>query len=468
MKQKSKEGEQLNLFDRFDKIALSPEGHGVAMSEKEKREDFLSALREQRDSTTKLLNQILDYGNVKRAIKAVKSNDGSPGIDHRSIEETEGWLSKNFISWREEILKGKYRVSGVKQVEIPKLDGGIRILGIPTVQDRILQQAIHQHLNHLYDRYFSESSYGFRPGRNAHQAITQANQYIQEGNEWVVDIDLEKYFDTIPHDRLMQRLSKGIGDKVLLRLIRQCLEAGMMKEGLVSQRTSGSPQGGPLSPLLSNIVLDELDRELEKRGHKFCRYADDCNIFVKSKKAGERVMASMIKYIEEELKLKVNRQKSGVRKCSEVKFLGYTIMEQGKIRVADKTIERLKKKVIEATKRNKGESFKMVINKLNLMIQGFGVYYRLANSWLNNFNSIDGWMRRRLRCYRLKQCDNKYTIVKFLRSLHVPEQECWNVAHWSNQKWWPMSINPIVSKAMGMNWFAEHGLRSFKVTIERY
>ena len=439
MKQKSKEGEQMNLFDKFDKLALSPEGHRVAMSEKEKREDFLSALKEQQDSTTTLLNQILDYGNVKRAIKAVKSNHGSPGIDQMDIDKAETWLSENFITWREEIRMGKYKVNAVKQVEIPKPDGGIRILGIPTILDRILQQAIHQYLNHLYDRYFSESSYGFRPGRRAHMAITQASQYIQEGNEWVVDIDLEKYFDSIPHNRLMQRLSKGIGDKELLRLIRQYLEAGMMKDGLVSQRLSGSPQGGPLSPLLSNIVLDELDKELEKRRHKFCRYADDCNIFVKSRKAGERVLESMIEFIEGVLKLKVNRQKSGVRKCSEVKFLGYTIMEQGKIRVADKTIDRLKKKVIEATKRNKGESFEMIINKLNPMIQGFGVYYRLANSWVNTFNGIDSWMRRRLRCYRLKQCNKTYTVVKFLRSLHVSERACWNVAYWSNQSWWAMS-----------------------------
>jgi RNA-directed DNA polymerase len=254
-------------------------------------------------------------------------------------------------------------------------------MGIPTVKDRLIQQAIHQELNRFYEPYFSDHSYGFRPGRNAWQAIKQASAYIKEGKEWVVDIDLEKFFDKINHDRLMQRLSKGIGDKGLLRLINAYLNAGIMNDGLLEQRTAGTPQGSPLSPLLSNIVLDELDKELERRGLSFCRYADDCNIFVKSPKAGERVLASLTRFIEKKLKLKVNLAKSGVRHCSGVKFLGYTILSEGKIRVADKTIARFKDKVRDLTKRNRGVSFEQVVKELNLVIRGWANYFYLANSW---------------------------------------------------------------------------------------
>lgn len=298
-------------------------------------------------------------------------------------------------------------------------------------------------------------------------AVRQASEYVESGLAWVVDIDLEKYFDTIPHDRLMQRLSKGIGDKDLLRLIHRYLKAGMMKDGLISQRIEGSPQGGPLSPLLSNIVLDELDKELEKRSHKFCRYADDCNIFVGSKKAGERVMASIIEYIEKRLKLRVNREKSGVRHCSEVKFLGYTIESNGKIRVADKSVERLKKKIIMITKRNRGVSFKQLIGELNLVIQGWGVYYSLAETYLSTFRDIDGWIRRRLRCYCLKQCGRIYSVFKFLRRLKIPENQCWSAAYYI-RSWWPMTLYRPVSSAMGLVWFAEHGLKSLQAVMSRY
>lgn len=277
----------------------------------------------------------------------------------------------------------------------------------------------------------------------------------------------EKYFDTIPHERLMQRLSKGIGDKSLLRLIHQYLKAGMMEDGLMSQRISGTPQGGPLSPLLSNIVLDELDKELEKRGHKFCRYADDCNIYVGSKKEGERVMASMISFIEGRLRLRVNCEKSGVRHCSQVKFLGYTIESGGKIRVADKSIERLKKKIIEITKRNRGVSFKRIIGELNLVIQGWGVYYSLAETYLSDIREIDGRIRRRLRCYRLKQCGRIYGVVKFLRSLGIAEQKCWYAAYYI-RSWWRMTLNSAISKAMGIRWFEMQGLRSLRTVMSRY
>jgi group II intron reverse transcriptase/maturase len=362
------------------------------------------------------------------------------------------------------LLTEKYEVSTVRKVEIQKPEGGKRMLGIPTVKDRLIQQAIYQELNRYYEPLFSESSFGFRPERSAHQAIEQASKYIQEGKEWVVDIDLEKFFDLINHDRLMQRLSKGIGDKRLLRLIRAYLQSGMMADGLIEQRTAGTPQGGPLSPLLSNIVLDELDKELENRGHSFCRYADDCNIYVKSRKAGERVMTSITDFIEKKLKLKVNYEKSGVRHCSNVKFLGYTLLPEGGIRVADKSIDRLKDRIRQITRRNRGVKFEQVISELNLIIIGWTNYFRLANVWVSNFRELDGWIRRKLRCYRLKQCSRRYTIFKLLRSFDIPVQKSWNVVMYS-QGWWHMSSKQAVNKAMNLQWFSLYGLQSLYIRM---
>ena len=421
--------------------------------------ELSSRLEKQRTLTANVLTKIVDYGNLDRAHKQVKRNGGSSGVDKMEIEEFGEWLKEHLTELRTSILTEEYEVSAVRKVEIPKPTGGMRMLGIPTVKDRYIQQAIHQELNRYYDPHFSEHSYGFRPGRNAHQAIVQATRYIKEGNEWVVDIDLEKFFDKINHDRLMQRLSKGIGDKRLLRLINAYLKAGLMEGGLIEQRTAGTPQGGPLSPLLSNIVLDELDKELEKRGHKFCRYADDCNIYVKSRKAGERVMQSIIDFVERKLKLKVNRTKSGVRHCSEVKFLGYTLLPEGGIRVADKSIERLKEKVKEITRRNRGVSFEQVIKELNLIITGWSNYFRLANKWLSTIRDLDGWIRRKLRCYKLKQCGRRYTIYKLLRNLDIANRASWNVVMYS-QGWWEMTRKLAVNQAMSLTWFSRQGLKS--------
>jgi RNA-directed DNA polymerase len=466
MKQKRKiVGKQTKLFDNYDRPLLVEENCDTGIDNS--RVDFLSALEVQRLSTERLMDKILDHENVKTAIKEVKTNKGVHGVDGKNIDETIDWMRRHYNQLRKELLEEKYKVQAVKKVEILKPEGGVRILGIPTVLDRIIQQSIHQILSPLYDKHFSENSYGFRKNRNAHMAIMKAAEYVSEGYEWVVDIDLEKYFDTIPHDRLMQRLSKGIGDKNLLRLIRQYLEAGMIQDGLIEQRVKGSPQGGPLSPLLSNIVLDELDKELEKRGHKFCRYADDCNVFVASKAAGERVMESIVRFIEGKLKLKVNREKSGVKKCSSVKFLGYTILGGGNIRISDKSIKTFKKKIIEVTKRNRGVKIETIITELNRMIRGYAEYYKLANSWLNNLRDIDGWIRRRIRCYRLKQCKRTYAIVKFLRILNIAENQCWNGAYWHRHGWWGLTLYPPISKAMGIQYFKELGLYSLQSIIER-
>ena len=456
--QKNQTSRQLKLFSmQAGELSGIPTGGTGTVSLT--RVELLSLLEKQRTLTENLLERIVDYGNLTRAYKQVASNDGSSGIDGMETEELRQWLGKHIKTLQESILTEQYEVSPVRKVEIPKPDGGKRILGIPTVKDRLIQQAIHQELSRYYEPVFSESSYGFRPGRGAHQAIEQASKYIQEGKEWVVDIDLEKFFDKINHDRLMQRLSKGIGDKRLLRLIKAYLKAGMMDDGLTEQRVAGTPQGGPLSPLLSNIVLDELDKELESRGHSFCRYADDCNIYVRSRKAGDRVMASIVDFIEKKLKLKVNREKSGVRHCSDVKFLGYTLMSGGGIRVADKSIDRLKCRIREITRRNRGVKFEQVIKELNQIIIGWASYFKLANSWLNTFSALDGWIRRKLRCYRLKQCGRRYTTFKFLRSFDIPEGKCWNVVMYS-QGWWQMSKKTAVGQALNLNWFAQYGLHS--------
>lgn len=464
MQQQNEVVKQLNLFTTTSDTPSS-ELNGIETSRTSVVE-LLSRLEQQRTLTQNILERVVDYGNLNKAYKQVKSNDGSAGWDGMNIEELQIYLSKHIEEMQQSILNGSYKVSPVRRIEIDKPNGGKRKLGIPTVRDRLIHQAISQQMNIYYDTHFSEHSFGFRPNRSAHDAIKQASLYVREGKEWVVDIDLEKFFDTINHDRLMQRLSKGIGDKRLLRLINAFLKAGIMNDGIEEQHVSGTPQGSPLSPLLSNIVLDELDKELEKRGLSFCRYADDCNIFVKSKRAGIRVLETITKFIETKLKLKVNKEKSGVRHCSNVTFLGYTIMSLGKIRVSDSSLTRLKDKLKEITKRNKGERFDKIISKLNAIIIGWTNYFRMANFYLTDFRDIDSWLRRKLRCYRLKQCGRKYSIFKFLRSFGFTDSQCWNVIMYS-QGWWKMSKKKFVNKAMSLSWFVEQGLQSFYFRMNR-
>ena len=456
---------QLDLFKERP-MAPNEEVGDVNDSWKRRLDELLSRLEEQRALTETLLEEIVGYKNLKEAYEQVRRNGGSAGVDGMDVETLGEWLRENVEQIRSTLLEGSYKVNAVRKVEIPKPNGGVRTLGIPTAKDRLIQQAIHQKMNNHYDPHFSESSFGFRPNRSAHQALEQASGYVAEGREWVVDIDLEKFFDKINHDRLMQRLSKGIGDKRLLRLINAFLQAGMMEDGLIEQRTAGTPQGGPLSPLLSNIVLDELDKELERRGHKFCRYADDCNIYVKSRKAGERVMETVIEFIEKKLKLRVNREKSGVRHCTTVKFLGFTIQSDGSIRVADKSEEKLKDKLRKICQRNRGIEFSEMIKELNATITGWTGYFRKANTWLSTYKHMDSWLRRKLRCYRLKQCGRKYTIYKLLRSMGTSERKSWNVVMHS-QNWWAMSNKPDVNQAMNIQWFAAQGLRSIKTEMTR-
>lgn len=455
-KRKYKQG---NLFEDGSR-ATSKETGGTGRAAR--RAELLSRLEEQRALSEGIMEKIANYGSIGESFQQVKRNKGASGVDGITLEIYEREISGHIKRLHEELLNGRYRPRPVKLVEIPKPNGGTRRLGIPTVEDRVVQQSIHRALQRVYEPYFSPSSYGFRPGRSAHDAIEQAAQYVQEGKVWVVDIDLKNFFDEINHERLMSRLRRTISDRGLTKLIHLYLRGGILEGGLESQRIAGTPQGGPLSPLLSNIVLDELDWELETRGLSFVRYADDCNIFVKSRRSAERVMETVIGFIEGKLKLKVNREKSGVRRCEEVKFLGHTIEMNGKIRISDANIERLKIKIRKTTKRNRGLSFKAIIGEVNRIIQGWAQYFRCCNTWLGVLDRMDGWIRKRLRCYALKQHQRRYPTYRYLRSVGVSENYAWNAVKY--RSWWPMANYRPVMQAMGLQWFAQQGLRSLAVT----
>lgn len=352
----------------------------------------------------RLMEAICEARNLKQALRRVKANSGAPGIDGMRTRELGPWLITNWERIREELLTGRYKPQPVKRVEIEKPDGGTRKLGIPTVIDRFVQQAVHQILQKIWDPTFSESSYGFREKRSAHQAIEAAQGYIREGYRWVVDIDLEKFFDRVNHDRLMARLATRVSDKRLLTLIRAFLESGVLEGGLVSPTEEGTPQGGPLSPLLSNIVLDELDHELEERGHKFARYADDCNIYVRSERAGNRVMESLRRLITKRLRLRINEDKSAVGKPQKRKFLGFsfTYGSKPRRRVSPRAKVRFEQRIREITRRKRGRKLDDVIQELNQYLVGWRGYFGFCET-PSVLQELDGWIRRRLRAYMWKQ-----------------------------------------------------------------
>ena len=386
--------------------------------------------------------------NLQKALKQVRANKGSGGIDGMTVEKLPGYLAKQWPALREQLLQGTYQPQPVKRVEIPKADGGVRKLGIPTVLDRFLQQAVMQVLQGQWDRTFSEHSYGFRPGRRAHQAVAAAQQHIADGHRWVVDIDLEKFFDRVNHDRLMASVAKRIQDKRLLKLIRAFLNAGVMENGLVSPTDEGTPQGGPLSPLLSNLVLNELDRELEKRGHRFVRYADDCNIYVQSKRAGQRVMESIKHFVTKKLKLKVNAAKSAVARPWERKFLGFTFTanRQPKRRIAPKALTRFTQKVRALTRRTRGISVQTMVEQLATYLRGWRGYFDFCQtpSVLANLNS---WIHRRLRCVQWKQWKRGRRRFAELRRLGVGKDLAAQTAG-SPHGPWRISRSPALSYAM--------------------
>lgn len=419
------------------------------------------ALDTAEDLSSNLMEKICNRANLNRAYKRVKANKGSAGVDKMSVEELLDYLKSHGEEIISQLLNGTYAPQPVRGVNIPKPGGGIRQLGIPTVVDRFIQQAIYQVLSPMFEAEFSNSSYGFRPNRGAHKALQASSSYVESGNVWVVDIDLEKYFDTVNHDRLMSRLAKKIPDKRLLKLIRKYLQAGIMQDGVCITRDTGTPQGGPLSPLLSNIVLDELDKELCRREHNFCRYADDCRIYVKSRRAGLRVYSSIKDFIEKRLKLKVNEAKSAVAIVSERSFLSYRIYTNGRLTLPRITIDRMKSKVREICKRNRGASLKSVMYQLNAYLPGWLQYFKLAEI-KSLTKDLDSWIRRKIRCYRLKQRKGGKSIASFLVSLGVPLVGAKKIAS-SGKGWWRLAKSPAVHRAMDLAWFRDIGLYSLEV-----
>lgn len=404
------------------------------------------------------MRRVADVSNLAAALRQVVRNGGGPGIDTMTVDELKRWFQENWRMLAQSLLDGSYAPSGVRGVEIPKPSGGTRQLGIPTCKDRLVQQAISQVLTRRYEPIFSASSYGFRPGRSAHQALRQAAEYVREGYTYVVDLDLEKFFDTVCHDRLMWLLGTRIADKGLLRLIGKFLRAGMMQEGLVSQRTKGTPQGSPLSPLLSNIVLDELDKELEARGHRFVRYADDLIILVKSEAAAVRVEASITRFIEERMRLKVNRQKSRICRPYALNFLGHRILYGGGLGLSSESEARFKTKLREITRRNRGISLDALVKELNPVLRGWLAYFQHARMRVR-LAALESWLRHRVRCFRLKQCKRAIGTFRFLRERRVPTWRAWILAL-SGKGWYRRAAAPQAHEAMNQQWFDEIGLFS--------
>lgn len=410
-----------------------------------------------------LMERICDRQNLNTAYKRVKSNQGSPGVDGMTVDQASGWISNHKASLIKSLLDGSYRPGPVRRVAIPKPGGGQRELGIPTVIDRIVQQAILQVLQPLFDPHFSDQSFGFRPGCSAHGALRKAQEYVAEGFSYVVDIDIEKFFDRVNHDILMSRVAKRVKDRRLLRIIRRYLEAGVMSDGVVISRHEGTPQGGPLSPLLSNILLDDLDRELQKRGHRFCRYADDCNIYVQTKSAAVRVMHSISAWIERKLKLRINRQKSAAAYCAKRKFLGHQIHKHF-LSVAPESWSRLRQKLLRLTRRHSSIRFDDRIESINQLTRGWLGYYK-HTSCKKRLEGLDEWLRHRLRSAKLKELKRAYPRVKFARALGISEADAWKTFK-SGKGLWRLSQTPVASIAMSRKWFNELGLQSFSQLYE--
>lgn len=420
------------------------------------REEWLSRCREERALTGELMKQIVDLPNLIAAMRQVVRNGGSAGVDGMKVRELQSWFSKNYKGLITELQNGTYRPEVVKGVEIPKPNGGVRQLGIPTVKDRLVHQAIQQVLNNHYDATFSRHSYGFRKGRSAHDCIRQAGAYVKAGHTYIVDIDLAKFFDEVNHDRLQWLLRTRIGDKSVLKLISRILKSGVMLGGMVNQRIKGTPQGSPLSPLLSNVVLDELDKELERRGHRFVRYADDMIIMVKTEQAAERVKQSISRYIEDKLKLRVNRDKSGIRRYYELHFLGFRLLRNGAAALSQKSEDRLKKKLKLLTSRRRGISLKQLIKELNPVLRGWLNYFGIARI-KDKMRIMMTWLRRRIRCFRLKQCKRAIGMVRFLIKQGVPKWRAWLLAL-SSKGWYHKANSPQSHEAMNNAWFSKIGL----------
>lgn len=430
-------------------------GYGACASNVTARKD------NSRLETGDLMDAVVERENMFAALRRVERNKGACGVDDMPVESLRSHLKTHWPRIKKELLIGRYVPSPVLGVEIPKPSGkGMRRLGIPTVLDRLIQQALHQIMQPVFDPDFSESSFGFRPGRSAHDAVLQARAHAATGRRWVVDMDLEKFFDRVNHDILMSRVSRKVKDKRVLKLIRRYLQAGVMSEGLVSQRTEGTPQGGPLSPLLSNILLDDLDKELERRGHLFCRYADDCNIYVASQCAGERVLASITRFVERQLKLKVNQTKSAVGRPWNRTFLGYsmTFHKQPRLKVAPDSLKRLKGKIRALCRRGRGRNLGKFIKELKPILCGWVNYFRLAEV-KGVFEKLDQWLRRKLRCIRWRQWKRSKTRAKQLMKCGLSEERAWKSATNGRGPWWNAGASHM-NQALPRKYFDALGLLS--------
>jgi len=416
-----------------------------------------------------LLQQVVETENMHKAWAKVKSNKGAAGVDGRDIEETLVYLRKNWPTIRKKILEGTYQPQPVLRVTIPKPGGGVRQLGIPTLLDRLIQQAIAQVLAPFFEPHFSESSYGFRPGRNAHEAVKKARDYQKEGKRWVVDMDLKQFFDEVDHDILMSRIGRKVKDKNLKRFINAILKAGIQERENILSSDRGTPQGGPLSPLLSNIILDDLDKELEKRGHSFVRYADDCNIYVRSSKAGERVMQSLTKFVEEKLKLKVNREKSAVDRPWKRTFLGFSFTAEKKnprIRIPAKSIKGVKGNLKTLFRRGRGRNLKRFIQEdLNPVLRGWLNYFKLGEV-KSYADEIDMWIRHHLRCNIWRQWKRTYTRYKGLRGRGLGKQRSWCSSQNGRGPWWNSGATHM-NEAFKKSYFDGLGLYSLVNELER-
>ena len=408
-----------------------------------------------------LMSVVLERGNMMRAYERVLRNKGAAGVDGMMVGDLKAHLKAHWPEIREQLREGRYYPLAVRKVEIPKPGGGKRMLGIPTVQDRLIQQALHQVLSPVFEETFSNHSYGFRPGRSAAQAVQQARSYIEEGRRWVVDADLEKFFDRVNHDILMSRVARKVKDKRILKLIRSYLQAGMMEGGVVTARSEGTPQGGPLSPLLSNILLTDLDRELERRGHRFCRYADDCNIYVRSRRAGERVLTSMTRFLETQLKLRVNQEKSAVDRPWKRTFLGYTVCQRKynvRLRVASKSVQRLKARLKMLFRSGKGRSIRTTIATLIPKLRGWVNYFRYAGA-KGVFEELDGWIRRHLRLILWRQWKRSSTRARNLMRSGISEERAWLSATNGRGPWWNSGASHL-NQALPKRLFDRLGLVS--------
>jgi RNA-directed DNA polymerase len=415
-----------------------------------------------------LMSAVLERGNMMRAFERVLRNKGAPGVDGMTVGELKAHLKVHWSEMKEQLQAGRYQPLAVRKVEIPKPGGGQRMLGIPSVQDRLIQQALHQILSPLFEEAFSTHSYGFRPGRSAAQAVQQARSYIEEGRGWVVDADLEKFFDRVNHDILMSRVARKVEDKRILKLIRSYLQAGIMEGGITTARTEGTPQGGPLSPLLSNILLTDLDRELERRGHRFCRYADDCHIYVSSKRAGERVLASMTHFLASRLKLRVNRDKSAVDRPWKRSFLGYTVCSRKynvRLKVAPGSTQRLKGNLKALFRAARGRSISRTIAELAPKLRGWVNYFRHAGV-KGVFDELDGWIRRHLRKILWRQWKRPLTRARKLMRLGLSEVRAWRSATNGRGPWWNSGASHM-NQALPKKFFDRLGLVSLMDQFHR-